>query len=68
MSTIGDYYNDVVLPSYQKVIDKQEELLKICLEAFNEIPNKKLKNNSKVKDTYELAALLGITLKMKKKK
>lgn len=68
MSTIGDYYNNVVLPSYQKVIDKQEELLKICLEAFNEIPNKKLKNNSKVKDTYELAALLGITLKMKKKK
>lgn len=56
MSIIGEYYEQEVIPKY-------EELLKICLEAFNEIPNKKLVHNSKVKSTYELASKIEKVLK-----
>lgn len=66
VSIIGEYYEEEVIPKYQKVIDKQQELLKICLEAFNELPNKDLKKNSKFQSTYEIAFKIDELLNNKK--
>lgn len=60
MSIIGEYYEQEVIPKYK-------DLLKSCVEAFNELPNKSLKKNSKFKSTYEIASKIDELLNVKNK-
>lgn len=40
----------------------EKQLLGACLQAFNEVPNKRLKNNDTFPNTYAIASAIGTYL------
>jgi len=63
MSIGGEFMEELY---ENKILPKYKDLLKSCVEAFNELPNKSLKKNSKFKSTYEIASKIDELLNDKK--
>ena len=62
-ANLDDFFSEI-----ENDIKRQEEsekLLRLALRALNWIPNTKL-NESEVKDTYQLASMIGKFLKNEK--
>jgi hypothetical protein len=76
MWTDGYFQNEDTEPELDNFITQQEEallemdteammiLLKVCYNAFNQIPNRKLTSISGFKDTYAIASVLSKYAKM----